>query len=62
MMSFYASYKFKPGYVINYGIAGGHSRDIHVGDLVIGSECVNINSYVTSKFLREKVLILYLGI
>ena len=52
MMSFYAGYEFKPSYVVNYGIAGGHSKDIHVGDLVIGNECININSYVTSKCLE----------
>ena len=36
---------FKPDIVINQGIAGSHKRNIHVGDVIIGEKCCNINSY-----------------
>ena len=36
-------------YLINYGMAGGIGEDIHKGDIIIGNECININSYVTSQ-------------
>ena len=36
---------FNPGMVINQGIAGAHRKDLHVGDIVIGEKCCNINSY-----------------
>lgn len=36
---------FKPDIVINQGIAGAHKKDIHIGDIVIGKNCRNINSY-----------------
>ena len=36
---------FHPDIVINQGIAGSHKRDIHVGDIIIGEQCCNINSY-----------------
>lgn len=36
---------FHPNIVINQGIAGAHSIDLHIGDIVIGESCVNINSY-----------------
>lgn len=36
---------FNPYIVINQGIAGAHKEDLHVGDIVIGEECCNINSY-----------------
>ena len=38
---------FKPDIVINQGIAGAHTRDLHVGDIVIGDKCVNIEAYKT---------------
>ena len=31
--------------IINQGIAGAHKKDIHIGDIVIGEKCCNINSY-----------------
>lgn len=37
--------KFNPDIVINQGIAGAHSENIHIGDIVIGEACSNINSY-----------------
>lgn len=36
---------FKPNIVINQGIAGAHTENLHVGDIVIGEKCCNINSY-----------------
>ena len=37
--------RFKPDVIINQGIAGSHKKDIHIGDIVIGEKCCNINSY-----------------
>lgn len=37
--------KFNPSIVINQGIAGAHKENLHVGDIVIGEKCCNINSY-----------------
>ena len=37
--------RFKPDVIINQGIAGAHKKDIHIGDIVIGEKCCNINSY-----------------
>lgn len=36
---------FKPDVVINQGIAGAHREDLHIGDIVIGEKCCNINAY-----------------
>lgn len=36
---------FQPNIVINQGIAGAHRADLHIGDIVIGEKCCNINSY-----------------
>lgn len=36
---------FNPNIVINQGIAGSHSENLHIGDIVIGEKCCNINSY-----------------
>lgn len=36
---------FNPDIVINQGIAGAHREDLHVGNIVIGEKCCNINSY-----------------
>ena len=36
---------FSPTLIINQGIAGSHKRDFHIGDIVIGEKCYNINSY-----------------
>lgn len=38
---------FKPDFVINQGIAGAYYNDLHIGDIVIGKRCCNINSYKT---------------
>ena len=42
-----AKQHFDPVAIINQGIAGGHTRDIHVGDIVVGEYCVNMNSFKT---------------
>lgn len=39
--------EFNPSVIINTGIAGATSKDIHVGDIIIGQDCININSYRT---------------
>lgn len=36
---------YQPHFVINQGIAGAHSVNIHIGDIIIGEKCCNINSY-----------------
>lgn len=36
---------FHPNIVINQGIAGAHRTDLHIGDIVIGEKCCNINAY-----------------
>lgn len=38
---------FKPSAVINQGIAGAQREDLHVGDIVIGEKCREVNSYKT---------------
>ncbi len=34
--------------IINYGMVGAYENNIHKKDLIIGSECININSYITA--------------
>lgn len=41
--------KFNPLCVINQGVAGGQAENIHKNDLVIGSGCINLNSYESNK-------------
>ncbi len=36
---------YHPNIVINQGIAGSHSKNLHIGDIVVGEACVNINAY-----------------
>jgi adenosylhomocysteine nucleosidase len=43
---------FSPRAIINQGTAGGHSKEVHKGDLVIGEEYIQINSY-KSEYLEE---------
>lgn len=40
--------EYNPSYVINYGIGGAMSKDIHTKDIIIGTSVSNINSYRTS--------------
>lgn len=41
--------EFSPQLVINQGVAGGHSTDVHVGDIVLGESVVNMNSYISDE-------------
>lgn len=36
---------FNPDIIINQGIAGAHQENLHIGDIIIGEKCCNINSY-----------------
>ena len=36
---------FKPNIIINQGIAGAYREDLHIGDVIIGEKCCNINAY-----------------
>lgn len=38
---------FRPRVLINQGIAGSHSRDLHVGDVVVGERCIPIHDLIT---------------
>ncbi len=44
--------KYNIGAVINYGMAGGYGEKIRKNDIIIGEECMNINSYVTEKLKK----------
>lgn len=39
--------EFNPTIIINTGIAGATDRKLHIGDIILGLECLNINSYRT---------------
>lgn len=45
---------FQPKYIINQGTAGGHSPDLHVGDIVIGTKSVNIGAIKTPFMEKNK--------
>lgn len=36
--------EYQPDLVINQGTAGGHKKDLHTGDIILGAEAVNVNS------------------
>lgn len=36
---------FKPDIIINQGIAGAYRENLHIGDIIIGEKCCNINAY-----------------
>lgn len=36
---------FNPDIIINQGISGSHKEYLHIGDIIIGEKCCNINSY-----------------
>ena len=38
---------FRPALVLDQGTAGAHREDLHVGDIVVGRTCVDIQSAVT---------------
>jgi adenosylhomocysteine nucleosidase len=39
--------RFRPAAIINQGTAGGHQADLHVYDIVIGRESVNLGAFKT---------------
>jgi adenosylhomocysteine nucleosidase len=42
-----AAERFHPAAIINQGTAGGHQPDLHVYDIVLGTESVNLGSFKT---------------
>ena len=38
---------FHPIAVINQGIAGGHTAEVQLGDIIVGEYCVNLNTFKT---------------
>lgn len=38
---------FAPSAVINQGIAGSHSEEVHIGDIIVGESCIHINDWET---------------
>lgn len=44
--------KFSPKCIINQGTSGGHGKNIHKGDLIIGEKYIQINSFF-SNYLEE---------
>ncbi len=38
---------FAPTAILNQGIAGAHSIDLHIGDIVVGETAVHINNWAT---------------
>ena len=45
---------FNPDIVINQGIAGAHREDLHIGDIIIGEKCCNINAYKMPTKCKEQ--------
>lgn len=41
--------KYNPIAIINEGLAGGYGENVHTGDIVIGTEAINITSYEAEK-------------
>ncbi len=44
--------EFEPDIIINQGTAGGHGKNVHKGDFVIGEKYIQINAYY-SNYLEE---------
>lgn len=42
-----AAERYHPIAIVNQGTAGGHVPDLHVGDIVLGAESINIGSFKT---------------
>lgn len=42
-----AMMEYNPIAIINIGITGATTKELHVGDIVVGESCININSYRT---------------
>jgi adenosylhomocysteine nucleosidase len=47
-----AAEHYRPAAIINQGTAGGHQSDLHVYDIVVGTEAVNLGSFKTG--FRER--------
>lgn len=45
--SIIAIMQFSPCIIINQGVAGGITKEVHKGDIIIGKSCININSFQT---------------
>ncbi len=45
---------YHPKLIINYGIAGSTTPSLHVKDIVIATNCININSYKTAYFKKDE--------
>lgn len=45
---------FNPNIVINQGIAGAHKADLHIGDIIVGADCCNINAYEMPNKSKEE--------
>jgi len=45
--SIIAIMQFCPCIIINQGIAGGITKDVHKGDIILAKSCININSFQT---------------
>lgn len=52
--TFIAITNFNPIAVINQGTAGACSKSLHIGDIVIGDKCININSFITKNREEKK--------
>lgn len=46
--------KYNPIVIINEGLAGGHGKNIHKNDIIVGVEAININSIRTSTRKENK--------
>jgi adenosylhomocysteine nucleosidase len=42
-----AAERYHPAAIINQGTAGGHQPDVHVYDIVLGTDAVNLGSFKT---------------
>ena len=42
-----AMFNFSPCIIINQGVAGGITKNVHKGDIILGENCININSFQT---------------
>ena len=45
LATYIAIKEFNPESIINQGVAGGQNKNIHRGDIVIGTGCINFNSF-----------------
>jgi adenosylhomocysteine nucleosidase len=46
--------RYQPAAIINQGTAGGHTPDLHVFDIVLGTQSVNIGSFKTGSRARGR--------